>query len=257
MGLLKTLVNPGAGIISGLIQGNQQRKNIELQNRGQMNLAQYQYTKDLEMWNRQNAYNAPSEQMARFQQAGLNPNMIYGQGSAGNATQMPHFQAPELSYNYKPMFDPQSVLGQFQDAEIKNAQVDNLKAQRRILDAEATMKTWEANWAESNARSNATRRFNEAEAIKFKRVFSEEEFNRFFRYSAPDNKYYLKSETADVFDTALASRWDKAPRELARTNAEVARINSENDLKQKELQFLNSGGKYFSPIIQFLQMLKR
>jgi len=38
-----------------------------------MNLAQYQ-----------NRYNDPASQMNRFRQAGLNPNLIYTQGSAGN-----------------------------------------------------------------------------------------------------------------------------------------------------------------------------
>lgn len=32
----------------------------------------------------QNRYNHPAQQMARFKEAGLNPNLIYGQGNAGN-----------------------------------------------------------------------------------------------------------------------------------------------------------------------------
>lgn len=32
----------------------------------------------------QNAYNSPKSQMARFQQAGLNPNLVYQQGNPGN-----------------------------------------------------------------------------------------------------------------------------------------------------------------------------
>lgn len=34
----------------------------------------------------QNDYNSPRSQIARFQQAGLNPHLIYGQGSPGNQT---------------------------------------------------------------------------------------------------------------------------------------------------------------------------
>ena len=40
-------------------------------------LAEYQYQKDLEMWNKQNEYNNPSNQMARLKDAGLNPNLVY------------------------------------------------------------------------------------------------------------------------------------------------------------------------------------
>ena len=44
---------------------------------------------EIDMWNRQNAYNTPAEQMKRFKEAGLNPNLMYGQGSSGNANSKP------------------------------------------------------------------------------------------------------------------------------------------------------------------------
>lgn len=46
---------------------------------------QQQYNKEL--WDYQNAYNTPQAQMERLKAAGLNPNLIYGNGnaSAGNA----------------------------------------------------------------------------------------------------------------------------------------------------------------------------
>lgn len=55
-------------------------------------------------WNMQNAYNDPSAQMARLQAAGLNPNLVYGSGSAANTTTAPRganaptprFQAPQV-----------------------------------------------------------------------------------------------------------------------------------------------------------------
>ena len=36
---------------------------------------------DLAQWERQNAHNHPLEQMRRLKEAGLNPNLIYGQRS--------------------------------------------------------------------------------------------------------------------------------------------------------------------------------
>lgn len=41
-----------------------------------------------------NQYNSPTEQMARYRSAGLNPNLIYGSGttSAGNASSLPSYQ---------------------------------------------------------------------------------------------------------------------------------------------------------------------
>lgn len=36
------------------------------------------------MWNKANEYNTPYQQMLRFQSAGLNPNLIYGQVKVKN-----------------------------------------------------------------------------------------------------------------------------------------------------------------------------
>lgn len=69
---------------------------VEAANRGNMELAKYQFEQNLEQWNRQNAYNTPLAQMQRFKDAGLNPNLIYGQGSNGNASSSPEYKAPTL-----------------------------------------------------------------------------------------------------------------------------------------------------------------
>lgn len=42
-----------------------------------------QNAKNLELWNMQNAYNSPQAQMERFEAAGLNRNLIYGQQNQG------------------------------------------------------------------------------------------------------------------------------------------------------------------------------
>ena len=39
----------------------------------------YQLKNNIALWNMQNAYNTPKEQMLRFKEANLNPNLIYGQ----------------------------------------------------------------------------------------------------------------------------------------------------------------------------------
>jgi hypothetical protein len=64
-----------------------------LQNRTNKKLAQYSFNKNVEMWKMQNAYNSPKQQMARYNEAGLNPNLMYGKGTPGNAQTMPQYQA--------------------------------------------------------------------------------------------------------------------------------------------------------------------
>lgn len=41
----------------------------------------------VQMWNMNNEYNSPVNQMKRYEEAGLNPNLMFGQISAGNSTQ--------------------------------------------------------------------------------------------------------------------------------------------------------------------------
>lgn len=43
-----------------------------------------------------NAYNTPAAQMARYSAAGLNPNLIYGQGTPGNQPSPVAFNAPDI-----------------------------------------------------------------------------------------------------------------------------------------------------------------
>ena len=45
---------------------------------------------DLNMWNLQNQYNAPTAQMDRLRAANLNPNLVYGSGNVtGNISSVP------------------------------------------------------------------------------------------------------------------------------------------------------------------------
>lgn len=52
--------------------------------------AQWAFEKELELRRYQAEYDLPKNQMARYADAGLNPNLIYGQGSPG------HFEAPNM-----------------------------------------------------------------------------------------------------------------------------------------------------------------
>ena len=121
----KEIAIPIGGIISGL--GNVAA--TAMTNRANRQLAEYAYSKDLEMWNRQNEYNSPQAQMERLQAAGLNPAMMYGQGSqaAGQAKEMPKYNAPTMDYTVAiPMIV--QTLGAFQDIKVKQAQEKSILA---------------------------------------------------------------------------------------------------------------------------------
>lgn len=58
-------------------------------------MKQQEQAHDLELWKMTNEYNLPSAQMQRYQDAGLNPNLIYSQQSQASAP--PAFSAPTFS----------------------------------------------------------------------------------------------------------------------------------------------------------------
>lgn len=65
------------------------RSNMNYQNQWNLDQWNRQNRYNLELWNMQNEYNSPQAQMARYKAAGLNPHLIYGQGTPGNAPNMP------------------------------------------------------------------------------------------------------------------------------------------------------------------------
>ncbi|WGL31494.1 DNA pilot protein [Dipodfec virus UOA04_Rod_1151] len=101
------------------------RRAIRRQNEANMKLAQYQYDLQLEQWNRANAYNSPSAQMARYKAAGLNPNLIYGDGKASAgmaASSAPAYDAPHIEAIPAPVNTMQAASSML-DQALKAAQV--------------------------------------------------------------------------------------------------------------------------------------
>lgn len=91
MPIISSIINASAAANQAAEQRAWEEEKMALEN-------QYQ----LDMWNKQNEYNSPQAQMQRFQDAGLSPQLIYGQGSPGNATAAPELHAPDLNYRTFP-----------------------------------------------------------------------------------------------------------------------------------------------------------
>jgi hypothetical protein len=94
----------------------------------------------LEDWNRQNAYNHPSQQMQRLKEAGLNPNLVYGGGATTLAqpVKTPEAQVPNIDVQKVP-----ETIGAFQG--IKNQQLEYSRIQKAMELQDAQKKNIEAN----------------------------------------------------------------------------------------------------------------
>lgn len=116
----------GLNLISDLFSQKQQNKN-------NLELAKYTFDRNMEAWREQSEYNSPLNQLKRYQEAGLNPNLIYGQMDEGNAS-----SAPQMSTPTSGRISPIDLLGQYTqiqnlqaDLEVKQAQAENLRASAR------------------------------------------------------------------------------------------------------------------------------
>ena len=80
--------------------------------------------KNVRFWEKQNAYNDPSQQMARLQQAGLNPHLVYGQSAAGAAGNAGAISPTKATDTGTAQIGDRS-LGSFQtSAQISNINMD-------------------------------------------------------------------------------------------------------------------------------------
>ena len=110
----------------GLIQGH-------IQNFFDRHMMNHQYHLNLDAWNKQNAYNTPSAQMARYAEAGLNPNLIYGQANTAGSIASPSATSKPLNL----------ALG---------AQIENLKADNANKHKQNTLLQSQADYVDEQTR---------------------------------------------------------------------------------------------------------
>lgn len=123
-------------LVSGLVSQNKQRKANQRIQREQ-NSANEQYLAE------QNAYNSPASQMQRFQDARLNPHLIYGQGNPGNQSSPLQSEQYEQRYeNPTPAAIQLANQTQMMQAQVQaqnantlktNAQESLIKLQEKVL----------------------------------------------------------------------------------------------------------------------------
>ena len=90
-------------------------------------------------WRMQNEYNSPESQMARLKNAGLNPNLVYGNGAEATSPSMPRAASAPTWAPHAPQIDLSGVgqgLMMGIDMKVRQAQFDNLQMQRELMEQE-------------------------------------------------------------------------------------------------------------------------
>lgn len=119
---LGSIISAGAGLLTGGLNSIFQKKQQDKS-----------WAKQVEFWNMQNEYNSPANQMARFKDAGLNPNLIYGQGTPGNASNTPNFA---VSAHTSPVGAALEALSSVANLELIKSQVDKNRAEIKRTDSQ-------------------------------------------------------------------------------------------------------------------------
>lgn len=141
------LVSAVGSIFGGSVakQGSDAAARASLQatretNAANLKLAQYQNDWNVAQWNRQNAYNTPAAQRARYEDAGINPYFALGNMSSGNAeslmsADMSKQQSGAEAYNMKAQGSQQlgasisSAANQFFNTQYQQEQTKALQIQ--------------------------------------------------------------------------------------------------------------------------------
>lgn len=118
------LIGAGAGIFDNIFNNKSNQRAYERDR-----------ADALSDWNRQNEYNSPKAQMARFKEAGLNPQLIYGQGTPGNASATPVSQQksgnPSFKSNLQDIYGESIRLAQ--NMQQTQQTVENLKTNQELM----------------------------------------------------------------------------------------------------------------------------
>lgn len=107
-GTIAAVGGAGAGIAGSAISAASAAKQNKKQMKWARDMYELEKADNLAQWERENAYgeamwhkinqyNGPMATMERFKEAGLNPNLVYGQGSNAPAIQTGRYDAPKHS----------------------------------------------------------------------------------------------------------------------------------------------------------------
>ena len=208
-------------IVGGLIEGainNSSNKKIARENR--------QFA--LDMWNRNNEYNTPLAQMQRLKEAGLNPNLMYGQGTTGNSSS-PAKADGAYPTQYKLNFLEAAQLHQQQKLNEQSIQLQ--KSQTELNHAQAQ----KVNAETANTHANT---LNTQETMQFNR---ESRPKILQKYDLQNQSISLSNENLNKINAKIEADINqiKANTQLTARQADVAKatlgkitIEAENAIKQ-------------------------
>ncbi len=207
--------------IFGVIGQRQQNKNIDKQIAAQaaenqkmreynLNLAKMQNRWNLDQWNRENEYNLPVNQMVRLKNAGLNPDLMYQNGTSG----LTAASSPSMTSGAPATPQDMSALGQKRTLgdTLQQAARDSLiGAQIKVLESQARKNNEDA---KGQSITNATLgQMNEAQLQQFRdqHKLSNEQYNNLV---AVNDNLKKEGQQLDLNLKVSKMRYQNLPNEI-------------------------------------------
>lgn len=205
---------------------------------------QQQNALELELWNLNNQYNSPSAQISRFQQAGLNPNLIYSQQNTSGGVAGSSQPIAAKPTNFK----AQNAINAMQaTAQMLRSGVDVMQAVRDVYNY--------AKYGESyNESQNRIAKYN-AEAAEFALPYRNAQaaaLGWYFGNGIPWNSPYMRSVEQSIRSGVAQEGLTSANTFLSKVNAslgqakipqaiaETLRINAETGRIEVDMRRLNA-----------------
>jgi len=144
MPISEGLLSAGSNVLSQGINAVATGTTNRANRRHAEKMMQWEVNANRQNWQLQNEYNHPKQQMQRLKEAGLNPNLVYGNGAVATGGQIssasgrsPQGQAPQ--------FDLGGIVSGYLDAEAKKVQIDNANEVNKNLKTERALKEAQIN----------------------------------------------------------------------------------------------------------------
>lgn len=235
----------------------------DMQNKYNEGLWEKQKAYNQSIWEKENAYDSPSAQMDRLRQAGLNPNLIYGQNNMGGSldaaqsTSSGNVPGKNTSpvQGKAPEFDLAQGIFAYMDFKTKSLSNDNLEAQNEAIRA-ATVRTKAETLATLSGigLKDQLKAFRDEanplglDALRLKNRLSEQAHEKKEQYYQMDSErmnQWLKQSKAQIGRIVSQNMTDTKQRELMDTEINLNRMGIGKGspwwLRAMGLQVQNSG----------------
>lgn len=203
--------------------------------------SELEYQRNLELLQMQNEYNSPENQIKRYTSAGLNPNLIYGSGSASAGNQSTpgsytaaRYESPraERATVNPASFDAHQTVAVAQQIAMNAAQVDQTKAQTEFTRQET--------------KNNAINNLIKAEELTGRRLSNREKeslieptvMGAYLRNQETINRTNLLSEQTNEVRNRV---WNLQPLQQEKLANEIINLRATADLKKFDLELNRIG----------------